>query len=156
MCFWIEDKWRDPGNLSQITLANPESNYRISMWPRPRETNKRTRWFSPLASKRPIPNVADAINCVTAIRTGRNEIRRIARIVRLCLGTLDPYDLFHPVARSLCREGLWNFREKEKSTATPRIANLWRTPAHSSDVTCSGWYAGTFVTTLFAYVVNWF
>lgn len=72
---------------------------------------------------RPISNVAGAANCVTAIRTGRNEIRRIARIVRLRVsGARAPYDLFHPGGTIAPPQGIVETSGREAHAATPRIA----------------------------------
>jgi len=65
----------------------------------------------------PIPNVTGVANCVTAIRTGRNEIRRI---VRLCLSeTPAPYDLFHPGSTIALPQGIVKL-QGEKSTLRRR------------------------------------
>jgi len=65
----------------------------------------------------PIPNVTGVANCVTAIRTGRNEIRRI---VRLCLlETPAPYDLFHPGSTIALPQG-----KLQRETSTMRRREL--------------------------------
>lgn len=135
MCFWIEvRKSGNSGNLSQLIRVNPESNYRISTWPR--EANKRTPVV--LVSREQAVQFRMLPNCVTAIRTGRNEVRRIAHIVRLYLsGTSASYDLFHAAAGDtiLLQQGIVKL-QGEKSTSRRRgLQSLEDDRAHSSDAT---------------------
>lgn len=90
---------RGTWETSQLTRANPEA---ITEFRRNCAHTKLTKGpGGPHLSRAvcPILNVAGVANCVTAIRTEWNEIRRIACIVGLCLSeTLAPCDLFRLAA----------------------------------------------------------
>lgn len=88
----------------------------------------------------PIPNVTVAANCVTAIRTRRNEIRRIAHVSFTSVYQEPPRltIFFRPVA---CRHDCAAARDRETSERKRQKSrcrdvedcNVWRTTVHSSD-----------------------